>query len=409
MSNIPIPDATTATTHAVMLPLDGPGPPAASRTFLTWQRGLEMFKNGTYFGVTRDRKITTGDALGDLLEKYADDDAYIAKLSKMASWKKGAHNSFGVLLPKDCRYVTNQTNCPESDVGLRIQTEFPSNDVSDEELYRLQWDEVWLTLYAAVKDVGPLVYAIGSYGIGERLGMLVQKGTHSLIGELEALKRTGLDTDLLPEATKTRAKAVSRSLAELVKKTGEIGLLLADIKAGNMIVLDGADGPSVKMIDFDPRYTRLVPRPTPGAVGTVANSECVEFVNGLWLLSFLACWHRAAAHLLVEDLIVRLRDIGHLKFSGDERGLCNVLRTLNAKGNQLGYPQLEASDESLVLPELLIYTMAHYMGWEEGEDEACDAFSHAKSGTTTVLDNLWEIAVRIATVTGRGRKRPSPG
>tara|TARA_Y100000748_G_scaffold263218_1_gene232154 strand:+ start:127 stop:1572 length:1446 start_codon:yes stop_codon:yes gene_type:complete len=381
-------------------------------TSLTWQRGLEMFRRGACFGVTRNHEITTNDTINESLRGLLEMYTVHGYTKKLQNTTFGKNNSFGGLPPDDSRNVTNLTGHPGSDVGRRIETQDSSEDA---ELDNLQWNEVWLTLYASLMDVGPLVYAIGRCGTGNRLAMLVQKGTHSLHEELgnllNKLKSTrqwfweAYDTHLLSKDTLARAKAVSRSLAGLVKKTGEIGLLLIDIKAGNVVVFDGDDDwPSVKMIDFDYDYTRLVPRPTPGAesMGSTALPKCVEFVNGLWLLSFLACRHRDTAHLVVEDLIARLRYIGETKFSEDGRGLCDVLRTLNAKGVQIGGDLLDVDDPSLGLPKLLVDMMSHYMGWKKGQTITCGVFSSAKGDASFVWEHLWEIAVRIATVTGKG-------
>jgi hypothetical protein len=139
---------------------------------------------------------------------------------------------------------------------------------------RHAWGELYLTIDAATLAIGPVVYAAG-LDAEDHLVIIMERGVHHLKKEITHLASSAVG----PEQFNATVAAHSSSLATLIRRTAEAGLILADGKPPNIIVMP--DG-RLRMIDFDPSFSALVTTAS-------ATDACIRLVNGLVIFIFLVC------------------------------------------------------------------------------------------------------------------------
>jgi len=129
--------------------------------------------------------------------------------------------------------------------------------------------EVNLTMLAAAKGLGPIVYAayIKETAGDKRLVMITEKG-------LVLSKH-------LPEITAGGRSKLADVAIWLCARCASNGLLLLDIKAENMIVVVSEKNTRLYMIDLDPQFTFLVPE---------SDQTCAHFLMLLLLAINLRCY-----------------------------------------------------------------------------------------------------------------------
>ena len=134
-------------------------------------------------------------------------------------------------------------------------------------------EELYMTLYASHRGVGPSVYAAAINDTGDQLFLMLSGGrdTELVLGQ----------SHLAPEL-----------LYESCKLSSEAGLLLLDIKPSNTITIteDGGVPKQVQMIDFGSDFTFQMfdaNNPT-GANAEMATSLLV--LNLSLLISYMKCW-----------------------------------------------------------------------------------------------------------------------
>ena len=139
-------------------------------------------------------------------------------------------------------------------------------DLGEEEI-EAAYEEVFITMFAADKGLAPMVLA--TYVIQtkyrQRLVVITAKGT--------ALN------DYLDQVSAMARHEIARRAIDLCGRCAEHGLLLLDIKPGNMIYLR----PKVFMIDIDPTFTSRVDK---------MDEQCARFLMVLLLAVNIRCSFR---------------------------------------------------------------------------------------------------------------------
>lgn len=184
---------------------------------------------------------------------------------------------------------------PAPDMGLRRSLK----RVKEPYELRAAFEEVWMVLHAVVNGIHPIVHGVGI--IDGRLVMIIEIG-HQFNDMIEITRISG---------HLQWAEKLYNSLAIAAK----LGLLMTDIKPGNMIFWAG----KVLFIDLGSDFTRL----------DNGGSACILFANLLLLLLYFMCraWTRFEYHAL-KFLNKKLLVLALSYRYDDAPQLCDLLRGL---------------------------------------------------------------------------------
>lgn len=250
-------------------------------------------------------------------------------------------------------YIYTQYDEPPS-VGLRrsvVQRDYTDTPGS-------VWTELWYALIANAAGIGPKIFAGGLTSSG-RAVLLME---HGKLGSLDSFLLTH------PEQYDT-GRAYSPSLKQLLAKSGRLGMVLGDIKPGNIIVMTDTE---LRFIDFDPKFTVLL------EAGTF-DHKCVEFINTFLLLSQMMCHAKGSTVRGLEEDLVATLNVGYSMLNGvggdqHDQQLCGILGRLLKDEHRL-IKRLKndwlASHMDLVAKHVL-FMAGEYLGWwQGGVDRGC--------------------------------------
>ena len=147
-------------------------------------------------------------------------------------------------------------------------------------------EELYMTLYAASKSVGPAVYA-GTIIHEESCPTmyLMLSAGESLVQVLMRDNAMGADT---------LRKLVGEVIYKSCKASADAGLLLLDAKPDNMIFNFTNNDLSANMIDFDSEYTYQL------VIGkNYETLDCITFINMLLFTASLRCWYEQSEVITV--------------------------------------------------------------------------------------------------------------
>tara|TARA_Y100000748_G_scaffold244810_1_gene209154 strand:- start:229 stop:1632 length:1404 start_codon:yes stop_codon:yes gene_type:complete len=357
---------------------------------VTYEQGFDAFLSGQAFGNTAMNSITWSSELAKMLKTQV----FNSQQQSTAPKRSGTSNAYHKLPPADARYVTAFAGHPADEhVGLRLE-------LSNTRSANLQWREAYNSLHAAAADVGPPVYAVGR--VNGRLAMLMRAGVENLHEELRRVEeggtRGGRRVDTSPDMETEGAwidvpycNKLSEQIAALIHRTGEVGLVLADVTTVNMVVMPpggtvGGDDshPVVRMIDFDPAHSWMLSH-------SLASSDCVQFLNGMWFMCVLGCNYRLVAGMVTEKLRANLEALEVPSILEDPRNdkgaLCvHVLR--HSHSYKKGGP---------IVQRLMKDLMRHLGMWKSvGNKESCDAILRGLDDKKALVPQVWERVVEIA-------------
>ena len=187
--------------------------------------------------------------------------------------------------------------------------------------------ELYLTLYAASRDIGPKVFACRCFPMtyprtyedednGTRTTLTLTGTYWRVVYALEAG-----DSDLKTAITNVCNNSANYAFAgnfgdelfELLKRTAVAKMILTDIKAGNMIAFSEIEDPestspiqlytTVKMIDFGPDFATLLP-----LRHNQENVLCIMFVNCIMFAFSIASSLSDAAKICFYPYMKRIYD-----------------------------------------------------------------------------------------------------
>lgn len=241
----------------------------------------------------------------------------------------------------------------------------------------LEWKEAWMTLLAAKNGIGPTVFAVGRHirpASTKQLIDLIKNKHIDKQSKEECLRKiqetqfelpdprfttyvTNVGVPLktvLKNAQNHLLQKLSTSLVETFEKCAGIGLVLTDIKEGNVIVIEDR----IYFIDFEYEWT---------AIHSNLGQDCCNLVNITLFCLFMQCWegwdekrHSTIASFLSKSIEV-LRNIGT---DGMRDGLCEVLNT----SKKTDPKNVFFNDDINEQVELILFMAHHYQqsrsAWE---------------------------------------------
>lgn len=143
----------------------------------------------------------------------------------------------------------------------------------------MMFQEVYLTLYAAQRGIGPDIYAARVIFVTfrgmliPRLVMLMESGIGTLADYCEI-------NDSSPNMT-----GMSKMLLELIKESAKHKLLLIDMKPGNVIFFEDDSSPNgivLKAIDFDATNTVVMKE---------EHTDCIAFIMCILMISMVTSFY----------------------------------------------------------------------------------------------------------------------
>ena len=320
-------------------------------TNVNYLMGLELYQSKQYaFCNTQMNTVSYTTKLHAIVESI---ESMTHDYPELTPGPTGSFNDFFTLSDQLRRVVTEaagdiytQYDEPPS-VGLRrsvVQRDYTDTPGS-------VWTELWYALIANAAGIGPKIFAGGLTSSG-RAVLLMEHG-----------KLGSLDSFLLihPEQYDT-GRAYSPSLKQLLAKSGRLGMVLGDIKPGNIIVMTDTE---LQFIDFDPKFTVLLEADT-------FDHKCVEFINTFLLLSQMMCHAKGSTvRGLEEDLIDTLKMGYSMLNGGVGGGLCGILGRLLKNDRRLISKNDTTSRMDLVAKHVL-FMAGEYLGWwQGGVDRGC--------------------------------------
>lgn len=232
----------------------------------------------------------------------------------------------------------------------------------------LEWKEAWMTLLAAKNGIGPTVFAVGRHirpASTKQLMDLIENKHVDERSKKECLRKiqetqfelpdprfttyvTNVGVPLktvLKNAQNHPLQQLSTSLVKTFEKCAGIGLVITDIKEGNVIVIEDR----IYFIDFEYEWT---------AIHSNLGRDCCNLVNITLFCLFIQCWegwnetrYKTIASFLSESIDV-LRNID---IDGMKDRLCQVLNNSeNTKPKNVFF-----NDDINEQVELILF-MAHY-------------------------------------------------
>ena len=247
---------------------------------LTYKDGLSHFMERGIFSVDANKTIWLIKRGDPYTRKVVDeiDHLFIQKFSENEKdgLQGGSFNVYENLSNQPERYkeITKMFGANKK-LGLRYTR---SRDRSDPwTVYR--WKELWMSLFGSVKGLGPQIYAAQfKYNT---LYILMEHGED--IGQFVGIKSS--DKSNIPNI-------LGEHLLSQLKQASKSGMVLGDVKRGNMIVVQGdltaedykngiQEKKEIRFIDFDPFFTRFL---------TILDVECLTFFNSLLFLGTLLCF-----------------------------------------------------------------------------------------------------------------------
>lgn len=344
-------------------------------TNINFKQGLELYKAGTAFGVTPEKTIAVGGSLTTLVNRIGP-----LPRREMQRVSNGVFNEFFRLESDVDDEILRVTRHPrKTSVGMR-RTRYekrilPTGTRYEQKLLEA-WTETFIGLRAAIAGIGPKIFATGITATHVTV-TLMERGR----GDLKAFSKANL--------TYADGLTYAQKLADLMKKSGELGLFMADIKSENLIVMNDDE---LKFIDFDSSFTAILDD---------ASAECVEFLNSFLLLSYMYCWidtlaTRGITFLLrnrMSKLLPRLK-------ASEPRSLCNVFLKLAKKDAYREYWLSKAViSNPRALAEHVLFMASHYLGWVEDDEKAPQDYKCGRDydhsvGSKPIIEQILERVLR---------------
>lgn len=194
-------------------------------------------------------------------------------------------------------------------VGLRLPkylNNYASQEYKDK-VTREAWGELSLTLHMAKLDLTPrILFAMPLFfegGRGNSFAYVTESGWM-------ALDRL-LDTIDDPEALRLDRDHFASELVNLIQQCASQGVLLFDVKPGNMVAKFSEYSPQglryiLKMIDFDDKFATFANRYSVQS-GKYTSSNCVFVLNALLLLNYAVRYSTTSAFLLFGKLAAEMK------------------------------------------------------------------------------------------------------
>lgn len=346
-------------------------------TSLTAIEGEILFaKYGVGVGEDDYGRFVMGDFYNNPLLDFTDRETYdlLSINSHLQKISTGAFNSAFEMKPvtedekQEYRRMLDRLGIIDEPTSLvlRRTTPLAERDSTNSVSAREAWFESMYAVIAGIVGLGPRVFGSTYYPSPDDDKdhmhiMLMEQG----IAFNTIITRKYDDEMGFPNS-------YSAKLAALFKKSGELRLLLIDIKSPNMIAIrknpddvEIGDGMEFRFIDFDPGNTVTLPE---------TSAECVEFLN---IVMFLAYEYRYAsspnhqynAARFTEAMRVRLE--GHLTSIESSElsrrsfavSLCSALTKMSHKKSGMSVePILEAiRDDPETLAKQVLSVSKHYL------------------------------------------------
>ena len=333
-------------------------------TTINFEAGLRAFKDGVAFGMTPEGTVTFGGSISVLIIRYGN-----LRTPEVNRLNKGQYNEFFQFrsdVELEILRVTRHDS--GSKVGMR-RMKFDKRVVPEGTRYenhmREQWTEAWIGLKAAAAGIGPKIYAVGMTETYLAVTMM-ERGD----GEL----RDFIDDRYSYED----GLALAQPLQDLMTTAASIGLVMADIKSENIIVMAGNQ---LRFIDFDPGFTALVD----------ASAECVEFINMFMLTSNLLCWMNTdATSGLTSTIRSRMAVLLPRLKASNGSDLCGIFLSLswNNSARRTWLSKLVLERPELVAKHFL-YMAGHYLGWwTERGGYACSRSYDYSEGAPPIVEQI---------------------
>jgi len=239
----------------------------------------------------------------------------------------------GVLLTLDSVYRWKSGSALPKTVAIRSPKLAKAEDYFDWSYTTMHRQELQLTLLAALKGIGPPIYATfpvkvldetNRTNVAERgYGYVTEAGWTGLHKLMHNLHRVHSDADELAEAKRNIATSIT---ALMHKVASETEILLLDIKCANMVGrrVGATTQYETLMIDFDPTLAVQANRHADEHSGFNTSKECVFFINGLLFLNQVITFYSFAIPMfrdLCAEVVSTWRNMKH-----EEGNLCSLLQ-----------------------------------------------------------------------------------
>lgn len=335
---------------------------------IPYEIGLRLYQCGTAFGITDRNTVSIAPHISAFVER-------VGTLEGLDVRGQGSFNIFYDLSP-DLQIEALSLggfDGGSANVGMRRGKPHRGTmqKLSGDDAYEMEkaWAELWYGLLACVAGVGPKIYAAG-FTSKKEVVVFLQKG----IGELKELadsRLVNVDGQLeLQEKPWREGFLYAASLFKVINDVSQMGMILCDIKPGNIIMMNDTD---VLLIDFDPAFTVILDEDN-----SVWDPECIVFLNTFLLLSSARCHANSSAmqgatYLLPSNLMMLMYNI---KTKGAATSLCSIfLRMKRDEALRLPGLMRASREQPQRLVQSIMHHAGHYLGWWRakfgGQDSRC--------------------------------------
>jgi hypothetical protein len=193
---------------------------------------------------------------------------------------------------------------------------------------RLGRDELALTLHMAATGIGPPILAAFPVRIKGHDDLIVIDDyayvTENISTDFEDVLEGLGRTHRTPEDYRAAVDSISKSTVDLMRLVAANNIVLTDVKPGNMVTRRSGTSYQVKMIDFGAKFTSNVNMHA-AEIGERTPEECIFFVNGLLLASYLTGSSVAHQHVLKQFVKEVVGTWKHMENTGMAGGFCFLL------------------------------------------------------------------------------------
>lgn len=277
-------------------------------TDITFEMGKEMWVDGLAFASNPDGTVYVSDQRESPIKEMVD--MILRIITNTPSFKPtaaGSYNNYYSLQSCHIEWVRFflekiMVTVELNNVGFRKGKATADSDFG--------FQETWMMLHAAARGVHPLVH-----------GSVYENGFSYFV------MQEGIDLHRYlasnPGAERFARNPLSALLQTALQKVSEMGLLLSDNKASNMILLiDEAGTPTeILFIDFGADFARL----------DNADTNCVWFVNAFLLVNQLKCDLRnQAVKLMTSGIRLKLGELLEGYKASSQDGLCDIISRIRS-------------------------------------------------------------------------------
>jgi len=346
-------------------------PKALPGTSVEYDTGLNLYREHVGFGNTSMNTVAYSAELSALVEDIgtSDPDSYggmkfvgNGSFNEFYALSEGLHQRVLAVAGGDGLGMNTKIGMRrmQSKRKVRPDVDLPKYT----RIQELSWAELWYGLIAHLAGIGVRIFA-ASWTTHMAVSF-IEQGSSNLQDLIDDKHGVPALTDR-ERLGQRRGNAYAISLETIMRATGNIGMVLADMKPENIVVMDES---TLKFIDFDPKYTVILDN------GIGWDSECVEFINIFLLLSYMLCRRNTDVGRGLLSQVIRRFETLLNTIKQKQTKLCNIFLQIvknNAKNSGLG---LAATEYPNGLASEVLYQAGHYIGWWDNPSKACPPFSY---------------------------------